>query len=47
MTFHLRECAGQPLMTRGLDVFRKQIEKWKHALDDRDFPGDYAPAVPE
>jgi len=43
----LRALTKQVLMTGRMDTFRSRLREWKHANDDRDFPGDYANVVPE
>jgi hypothetical protein len=47
LTLHLNELAQRTLMQRDMDTFRTYLQKWKHYLDDREFPGDYVGAIPE
>jgi hypothetical protein len=43
----LRELTKRVFMTGRMEIFRDRLREWKHANDDRDFPGDYAQVVPE
>ncbi len=48
LILHLRKLARVKPITRGMDVFRDSLQKWREYDRDRSFPGDYAaPARPE
>jgi hypothetical protein len=47
LTLHLRNLAGKGLMTKNLRAFQDCLKEWKLYNEDRDFPGDYAPVIPD
>jgi hypothetical protein len=47
VTLDLREMSKKVRMTQGLRRFKDCLETWKHYVDEQEFPGDYAVAVPE
>ncbi|MHC4476154.1 MAG: hypothetical protein ACYTEL_10940 [Planctomycetota bacterium] len=44
---HLRQVGAKNRITKDIDAFRDRLKKWKRYNEDRDFSGDYAPAVPD
>ena len=47
LTLDLGELSKEPArITASMDTFRKKLRKWRRYNEDRDFSGDYAPAIP-
>jgi hypothetical protein len=47
LVLHLRSLASKQLITRDIDEIRRSIERWRFAMADRVFDGDYgAPEYP-
>jgi len=47
LVLHLRELSGKKLITKDIDAFGERLKRWKRYNEDRDFSGDYAPAIPD
>jgi hypothetical protein len=47
LVLHLRRLCETKRITKDIDAFRDRLKKWKRYNEDRDFSGDYAPAVPD
>jgi hypothetical protein len=47
LVLHLRRLSKAKRITKDIDAFRARLKKWKRYNEDRDFSGDYAPAVPD
>jgi hypothetical protein len=47
LVLHLRDLCKKRLISRDIDEFRKRLKTWRHYNDDREFAGDYAPAIPK
>jgi hypothetical protein len=47
LVLHLRQLCKNRLISGNIDEFRKRLKTWRHYNDDREFAGDYAPAIPK
>lgn len=47
LILHLRQLSKRNLITKDMDAFWERLKCWKRYNEDRDFSGDYAPAIPD
>lgn len=47
LMLHLRQLSKKKLITKDIAAFRERLKGRKRYNEDRDFSGDYAPAIPD
>jgi hypothetical protein len=46
LTLDLAHLSAEPRITESVDTFRERLALWRNYNEDREFAGDYAPAIP-